>query len=279
MKRGQHHDGSLQGKTAVITGASRGIGRAIAVRFGRDGANVVIAAKSNAPHHTLSGTIHSVAAEVRAAGGVALPVTVDVRDEDQIRHAVDGAVHEFGGIDILVNNASALALTGLRNTSMSRYDLLMQVNAGGTYACSHHCVQHLVASRNPHILTIAPPAGMALHWFGRHLPHAISKYAMTMCAIGIAEEFRADGIGSNTLWPRTLIATDAVRVYFPSEVNHARHPAIMADAAYAIVTQNSRTVTGQCFYDEDVLRAIGQTDFSGYAVYPESELTADIYVD
>jgi citronellol/citronellal dehydrogenase len=270
---------TLSGKTVFITGASRGIGRAIALRCAVDGANVAIAAKTLDPHPKLPGTILSVAREIQDAGGRALPLQTDIRDEGAIRDAVAATVAEFGGIDVLVNNASAISPTGLLETPMKRYDLMMDVNVRGTYAVSQACVPYLEKAPNPHVLTISPPISTRPYWYGRYPAHAISKVGMTMVTLGISEEFKDFGIAANALWPRTLIATDAVRVFFSDLLDRARKPEIVADAAHAILTKDSRRVTGNCFYDEDVLRAEGVTDFDAYAILPGGPLATDIYVD
>lgn len=269
----------LQGKVVFITGGSRGIGREIALKFAADGAKIVIAAKTSDPHSSLPGTIHTVADEIRRAGGEALPLQVDVRNTDAIKNAIETAVKTFGGLDILVNNASAISPTGLLDTSPQRYDLLQSINTRGTYLCSLYAIPHLRASRNPHVLTLSPPISTGAKWYGTYAAYAISKYGMTMCTLGIAEEFRPDGIAANSLWPRTMIATDAVRVHYEDEYRRSRHPAIMADAAYLIVTKDSRTFSGHSLIDEDFLRDEGFSDFSRYAVDPGVELAADILID
>lgn len=269
----------LKGRVVFVTGASRGIGRAIALRCAALGARIVIAAKSDVPHHTLEGTIHSVAEEVRALGTDALPVRVDVRDASEIDAAVARAVEEFGGIDVLVNNAGAIALEGVRALPLKRFDLMMQVNVRGSYACARACLPHLMGSANPHILNISPPLTTRASWLGRHLGSAVSKFGMTMCALGFAEELKPFGIAANALWPRTLILTDATRVFFPDLVARTRHPRIMADAAAWIISQDSRRMTGRTLIDEDVLREAGVTDLSEYAVQPRASLAPDIYLD
>lgn len=274
----------LKGKTLFITGASRGIGREIALRCARDGANIVVTAKTAEPHASLPGTIHSVAAEVDAAGGKALALQLDVRDEAAIAAAVSEAVRVFGGIDILVNNASAIMLTGTAATPMRRYDLMQGVNARGTFACSQACLPHLAASgaagRNPHILTLSPPLNMKPRWFKDHVAYTMSKYGMSMCTLGLAEELRVQGIAVNSLWPRTTIATAAIAVNFPEAILKAsRKPAIMADAAYAIFNRDSHAATGNFFIDEAVLRETGITDFDGYAVTPGAKLYTDLFLE
>jgi citronellol/citronellal dehydrogenase len=262
----------LHGTTMFISGGSRGIGLAIALRAARDGANVVIAAKTAQPNPKLPGTIFTAAAEIEAAGGRALPVACDIRDENAVVAAVEAAVARFGGIDILVNNASAISLTGTLATSMKRYDLLQQVDARGTFACSQACLPHLKraadAGRNPHILTLSPPLNLDPKWFAPHVAYTVAKYGMSMCVLGMAEEFKADGIGINALWPRTVIATSALALVpgAREQLERTRKPDIMADAAHAILLRDARTTTGNFFLDEDVLRETGITDFSTYAV-------------
>jgi citronellol/citronellal dehydrogenase len=270
----------LTGKTLFITGASRGIGREIALRCARDGANVVVTAKTSEVHASLPGTIHSVAAEVEAAGGKALALQLDVRDEEAIAAAVNEAVRVFGGLDILVNNASAIMLTGTAATPMKRYDLMQSVNTRGTFACSQACLPHLMKSNNPHILTLSPPLNMKSRWFKDHVAYTMSKYGMSMCTLGMAEEFRAQGIAVNSLWPRTTIATAAIAVNFPEAILKAsRKPAIMADAAYAIFNRDSRVATGNFYIDETVLREEGVKDFDAYAVTPGAKLYTDLFLE
>ncbi|WP_397547233.1 SDR family oxidoreductase [Rhodothermus marinus] len=273
--------GSLKGKVLFITGASRGIGKAIALRAARDGARIVIAAKTVEPHPKLPGTIYTAAEEVRAAGGEALPIPVDVRFEDQIQQAVEQAVAHFGGIDILVNNASAIYLAGTLETPMKRFDLMHQVNVRATFACSQACLPHLMKAENPHILVLSPPLKLEPRWFAPHLAYTLSKYGMSMCVLGMAEEFREAGVAVNALWPRTTIATAAVRNLLGGEemVRRSRKPEIVADAAHVILTQPSRRCTGNFFIDEDVLRQVGVTDFTYYAVDPSvGELMPDLFV-
>jgi len=271
---------SLAGKTVFITGGSRGIGRAIALRAARDGASVVVAAKTAKPHRVLEGTIYSVAEEIEAAGGEALPLQVDIRDEEQIRTAVDKAVNKFGGIDILVNNASAISLTGTLETPMRRFDLMFSVNVRGTYATSQACLPALMAADNPHVLNLSPPLNMSPKWFKDHAAYTMSKYGMSMCVLGMAAEFAEDGIAVNGLWPRTIIDTAALRI-LGDAVDPAcgRKPDIMADAAHWIVTRDSREYTGQLLIDEHVLREAGVADFRGYAVDPSRPLMSDLFVD
>ncbi|HVT61747.1 MAG TPA: NAD(P)-dependent oxidoreductase [Thermoanaerobaculia bacterium] len=269
----------LKGKTLFITGASRGIGKAIALRAAADGANVVVAAKTAEPHPKLPGTIYSAAAEIEAAGGRALAIAVDIRDESRVAASVEQAVAAFGGIDILVNNASAISLTGTLETPMKRFDLMWGVNARGTFACAQACLPHLLAAANPHILMLSPPLDLAPRWFGGHLAYTMSKYGMSMCVLGLAEEFRGQGLAVNALWPRTVIATAALvmlGVSVPPE--NCRRPEIVADAAHAILTRDSRTTTGNFFIDEEVLAAAGVTDLERYAVQPEAPLLPDLFL-
>ncbi len=269
----------LRGKTIFITGASRGIGRAIALRCARDGANVVVTGKTSEPHPKLPGTIHSVAAEVEDAGGAALAVQLDVRDEEAIRAAVQDAARHFGGIDVLVNNASAISLTGTLETPAKRFDLMWGVNARATFLASQACVPHLKQSANPHILTLAPPLNLDAKWFAPHLAYTISKYGMSLCALGMAQEFAGDGIAVNCLWPRTTIATAAIEFNFPPSMMAAsRRPAIVADAAHHVLTRRSRDCTGNFFVDEDVLREAGVDDFRQYAVVSGQPLYQDLFV-
>lgn len=270
--------GSLAGKTLFITGASRGIGRSIAMRAARDGANVVIAAKTVDPHYKLPGTINDAAEEVEAAGGHALAVQVDIRSELQVQAAVEAAVARFGGIDILVNNASAISLTGTLETPVRRFDLMMSVNARGTFVCSQACIPHLKKSANPHILVLAPPPDIRSKWFAPHGAYSLAKYGMSLLALGMAGEFRKDGIAVNCLWPRTLIATAALGVIDAGPPSEARKPEIVADAAYTILVANSRSTTGNFFIDEDVLRAAGQNDFECYAMAPGVTPRTDIFL-
>ncbi|QJR14586.1 SDR family oxidoreductase [Usitatibacter palustris] len=275
---------TLKGKTLFITGASRGIGREIAIRAGKDGANVVIASKTSDPHATLKGTIHSVAAEVDAAGGKGLAIQLDVRDDAAIDAAIKQAADKFGSLDILINNASAISLTPTLETPAKRYDLMLTVNARATFLCSRAAIPYLKesakAGRNPHILTMSPPLSMKPEWFQHYTAYTMSKYGMSMCTLGMSAEFAKDGIAVNSLWPRTTIATAAVEVHFPEEILKAsRTPEIMADAAHVILTSESRKTTGNFFIDEKVLREAGVKDFERYALNPGTELFQDIFVD
>jgi len=270
---------SLRGKTLFITGASRGIGKAIALRAAKDGANVVVAAKSNVPNPKLPGTIHTAAAEIEAAGGHALAVPCDVREEQSVKAAVAAAVERFGGIDVLVNNASAIHLAGTLDTPMKRFDLMQQVNVRGTFLCSQACIPWLEKAENPHVLALAPPPSLEPHFWAPHLGYTLAKMGMSFCVLGLAEELRDRGIAVNALWPRTLVATAALNVLGNEELpRHGRTPEIVADAAYAILVKPSREVTGKFLVDEDVLRAEGVTDFGRYAVDPSQELWPDLFL-
>lgn len=271
---------SLKDKVIFITGASRGIGREIALRCAREGAKIAIAAKSAEPHPTLEGTIYSVAAEIEKLGGKALPLMVDVRDVNLIADAVQKTVDAFGGIDILVNNASAINLSSSLELPMKRFDLITTVNARATFMCSKFCIPHLKKAANPHILTLSPPLNMNPKWFKKHLAYTISKYGMSMCTLGMADEFKSDGIAVNSLWPKTTIATAAISVNFSKIVYHAsRKPQIMADAAYEILTSNSREVTGNFFVDEEILRQRGVTDIKKYNMHRFIPAFNDIFLD
>ena len=272
---------TLSGKTLFITGASRGIGLAIALRAARDGANVAIAAKTAEPHPKLAGTIYTAAEQVEAAGGKALPLVVDVRDESSVVAAVRQTVERFGGIDICVNNASAISLTSSLETEMKRYDLMQQVNGRGTFLTSRACVPHLRKSANPHVLTLSPPLDLRPAWFAAHLPYTMSKYGMSLVMLGMAEEFRRDGIACNALWPRTAIATAAVEFALGGEpmMRKSRRPEIMADAAHAILTRPSREFTGRFLIDDEVLAETGITDFDRYRCDPTQDLFVDLFVD
>ncbi|WP_290651130.1 NAD(P)-dependent oxidoreductase [Aquisalimonas sp.] len=274
---------TLRGKTVFITGASRGVGLAIGKRAAQDGANVVIAAKTDQPHPKLPGTIYTAAEEIEEAGGQALPVVTDVRAEDQVIAAVEQAVARFGGIDILVNNASAINLAGTEDLDMKRYDLMHQINLRGTFLCSRTCIPHLRQADNPHVLNLSPPLNMDPKWFAPHVAYTIAKYGMSMCAMGMAEEFRGEGIAFNALWPRTLLDTAAVRNLLGGEAaaSRGRRPEIMADAAYLIFTRSSRECTGNFFIDDALLSEAGVTDFSVYRVDPQcsdADLQQDLFL-
>ncbi len=269
---------TLRDKTLFITGASRGIGKAIALRAARDGANVVIAAKTAEPHPRLPGTIYTAAAEIEAAGGTALPCIVDVREESIVQAAVDKAVETFGGIDILVNNASAIMLTGTEQTPMKRYDLMHHVNTRGTFLCTKLCIPHLLKSGSAHVLNLSPPLNMDPRWFGGHVAYTMAKYGMSMCVLGHAEEFKGK-IAVNALWPRTAIATAAVKNLLGGDAAMAmsRKPEIMADAAWHILTQDV-SCSGNFFIDDAVLTEAGVTDLDQYAVSPGSDLMPDFFL-
>jgi citronellol/citronellal dehydrogenase len=270
----------LKGKTLFITGASRGIGLAIAVRAAKDGANVAIVAKTTTPDPRLPGTIYTAAEEIEQAGGKALPLAVDIRDADAIQAAVARTVETFGGIDILVNNASAISLTGTLETPMKRYDLMHQINTRGTFACSQACLPHLLKASNPHILNLSPPLNMDARWFGPHVAYTMAKYGMSMCVLGMAEEFRDRGVAVNALWPRTAIATAAVRNLLGGEdtIKGCRTPEIMADAAHVILTRTAREWTGNFFVDDEVLASAGITDLDKYAIEPGAPLVPDFFL-
>ena len=270
----------LKGKTLFITGASRGIGHAIAMRAAKDGANVVVAAKTTEPDPRIPGTIYSAAEDIDAAGGQAMAAVVDIRFEDQVQDAVDKTIARFGGIDILINNASAISLTDTLTTTMKRYDLMNQVNARGTFLCSKLCAPHLKKAENPHILTLSPPLNLDPRWFAPHVAYTMAKYGMSMCVLGMAEEFKNDGVAVNALWPKTTISTAAVKNLLGGDemMRASRTPEIMADAAYAVLTRNSREATGNFYIDEDVLREEGVTDFDKYANDPSAELMVDLFL-
>jgi citronellol/citronellal dehydrogenase len=271
---------TLKGKTLFITGASRGIGHAIGLRAAKDGANIVIVAKTKEPDPRLPGTVYTAAEDMEKAGGKALACVVDIRFEEQVRAAVDEAVKKFGGIDILVNNASAISLTPTLDTPMKRYDLMNQINARGTFLCSQACLPHLLKAQNPHILTLSPPLNMEARWFAPHVAYTMAKFGMSMCVLGMAEEFKAQGVAVNALWPRTAIATAAVKNLLGGDeaIKGSRTPEIMADAAYAILTSEGKKLTGQFLIDEDFLRTRGVKDFDAYAVSPGAPLFPDFFI-
>ena len=271
---------SLRNKTLFITGASRGIGLAIALRAARDGANIAIAAKTVTPDPRLPGTIFTAAEDIEKAGGKALPLPCDIRDEQSVEKAVADTVAKFGGIDILVNNASAISLTGTLATPMKRYDLMHQVNARGTYMVSQKCIPHLLKAANPHVLNLSPPLDFDVKWFANHAAYTLAKYGMSVFAWAMAEEFRDKGIAFNCLWPRTGIATAAIQNILGGEegMKRCRKPEIMADAAHAILNRPARTCTGNFFIDDEVLTAEGVTDFDQYAVSPGTPLMPDFFV-
>lgn len=274
--------GKLAGRTIFITGASRGIGKSIALKAAKDGANVVIAAKTAQPHPKLPGTIYTAASEIEAAGGKALPCIVDVRDETQVISAVESAVAKFGGIDIVVNNASAISLTGTIATDMKRYDLMNNINARGTFLVSKVCIPYLKKSTNPHIVNISPPLNMKAIWFKNHVAYTMAKYGMSMCVLGMAEEFKSDGIAVNAVWPKTAIYTAAMDMLSgPDSGNVCRKPDIMADAVYTLLCKDSKSITGQFMIDEDILRNEGIDDFTHYACNPANKdnLMLDFFLD
>jgi len=270
----------LKGKTVFITGASRGIGKAIGLRLAQDGANIVVAAKTAEPHPRLQGTIYTAAEEMTNAGGKALALVVDIRFEEQVTAAVQKTVETFGGIDILINNASAISLTGTLKTGMKRYDLMHQVNTRGTYLTSRACMPYLLKAENPHVLNLSPPLNMETRWFAPHVAYTMAKFGMSMCVLGMAGEFKKEGVAFNALWPKTAIQTAAIMNLLGGEEAYkkSRKPQIVADAAHAIVQRDSRQCTGNFFIDEEVLRAEGVTDFSHYADVPDSELMQDFFV-
>ncbi|MDX2063365.1 MAG: NAD(P)-dependent oxidoreductase [Bacteroidia bacterium] len=270
---------TLAGKTLFITGASRGIGLAIALRAARDGANVVVAAKTTDPHPKLPGTIYSACEDIEKAGGKALACVCDIRFEEQIEAAVQQTLDCFGGIDILVNNASAIQLTPTLATEMKRFDLMFGVNVRGTYATSRACLPHLLKAENPHILNLSPPLNMQAHWFQNHVAYTMSKYGMSMCVLGMAAEFKGK-VGINALWPRTAIATAAVQNLLGGDemIKGSRKPEILADAAHVILTRDAKTTGGNFFIDDEVLASAGVTDLEPYAVTPGHPLVPDFFV-
>jgi citronellol/citronellal dehydrogenase len=271
---------TLQGKTLFISGASRGIGKAIALRAARDGANVAVLGKTAEPNPRLPGTVPATVAEIEAAGGRAIACICDVRFEDQVQAAVEQTVKAFGGIDILINNASAISLTPTLHTEMKRFDLMQQVNTRATFLCSKACLPHLLKSANPHILMMSPPLHLRPEWFAPHLAYTIAKYGMSLCVLGLAAEWADKGVAVNALWPRTVIATAAVQNLLGGDavMARARSPEIVADAAHLILTRPSREVTGQFLIDEEVLAAAGVTDLGKYSPAPANELLKDLFV-
>ncbi|MHA2289958.1 MAG: SDR family oxidoreductase [Promethearchaeota archaeon] len=270
----------LKGKTAFITGASRGIGKAIAMRLAEDGANIAVVAKTKDPHPKLPGTVYSAVEDIESVGGNGIPCIADIRFEDQVQSAVEATVKEFGGIDILVNDASAISLTPTLETSMKRFDLVFSVNVRGTFLCSKLCIPFLKKADNPHILNLSPPLNMDSKWFAHHVAYTMSKYGMSMCVLGMAEEFKKDGIAVNALWPRTAIATAAVENLLGGKtaIKHSRKPEIVADAAYIILTKPSREATGNFFIDDEVLIEDGITDLGKYSVVPNARLMPDFFL-
>ncbi len=272
---------TLANKTLFISGGSRGIGLAIALRAAQDGANVALIAKTAEPHPKLEGTVYTAAEQIEAAGGEALPIVGDIRDEEQVVSAVAQAVERFGGIDVCVNNASAINLSGTEAMEMKRYDLMQDINTRGTFLVSKTCIPHLRDAENPHILTLSPPISLEARWLGPHIGYTLAKYGMSLCALGFAEELRDAGIASNALWPRTLIATAAVQNLLGGDaaMARARKPELYADAAYAIVTRPSRECTGHTYLCEDVLAEEGVTDFGQYMYVKDGEPQVDLFVD
>ena len=272
---------TLNDKTLFISGGSRGIGLEIALRAARDGANIALIAKTGEPHPRLAGTVFTAAEEIEAAGGQALPIVGDIRDESQVEAAVAATVERFGGVDVCVNNASAIDLSGTEALGMKRYDLMQDINTRGTFVVSRACIQHLRRAENPHILTLSPPISLEPRWLGPHIAYTIAKYGMSLCALGFAEELREAGIASNALWPRTLIATAAVQNLLGGEEAMAasRKPQLYADAAYAVITRPSRECTGNTFLCEDVLAEEGVTDMDVYAYVPGATPQVDLFVD
>jgi citronellol/citronellal dehydrogenase len=271
---------NLKGKTLFVSGASRGIGLAIAKRAAQDGANIILAAKTAEEHPKLPGTIYTAADEVIESGGQALPIVCDIRDEEQVRQAVNSGVEEFGGIDICINNASAIQLTNTLQTDMKRYDLMHQINSRGTFLVSKACLPHLLKSDNPHILNLSPPLDMNPKWFGPHVAYTMAKYGMSLCVLGMAEEFKEQGVAVNALWPRTAIATAAIKNALGGDaiMSISRFPEIMGDAAYTILTKPSKEFTGNFCIDDTVLADNGVTDFSVYAEVPFDQLAPDFFV-
>ena len=270
---------NFKNRTIFITGATRGIGKAIALKLAQKGANIVIAAKTIKPHPKLPGTIFDAAAEIESAGGSALPIRTDIRDENQINEAVQQTINKFGSIDALINNASAISLTGTLETPMKKFDLMFGINIRGTYAVSQACLPYLLKSTNPHILNIASPVNLNPKWFQEHTAYTIAKYGMSMCVIGMSEEFKNDGLAVNALWPKTIIDTAALRLVPGVDSEASRDASIMADAAYSILSKDSKTCSGNFFLDEEVLVSDGVTDFSNYMVNPNKTPIPDLFLD
>ncbi len=271
---------SFKNKTIFITGASRGIGKAIAIRLAKEGANIIVVAKSTEENIKLGGTIYSAAQEIEAAGGKALAIKTDIRNENEIQHAVDKAVATFGGIDAVINNASAIQLTGTEHTESKRFDLMHTINVRGTFLVTQKCLPHLKLAENPHILTLSPPINLNIKWLAPHAAYTISKYNMTMLALAWSQEFKKMNIAANALWPKTTIATAAVKNLLGGEalINMSRIPEIMADAAFYILSRSSSSCTGNTFIDEDVLKEVGITNFDKYAVLPGGRLYPDLFI-
>jgi citronellol/citronellal dehydrogenase len=270
---------NLKGRTLFVTGASRGIGLAIALRAAKDGANIAVVAKTANPHPRLPGTIYTAAKEIENAGGKALPLQVDIRSEEQVAAAVSECARQFGGIDILVNNASAIQLTRADATELKRYDLMQQVNARGTFLCAKLCLPYLIGRENPHVLTLAPPVSIDPRWFAQHTAYTVSKFAMAMVTFGLAAEWKAERVACNCLWPKTAIRTAALAMIPGVDPLRCRKPEIVADAAHIILTKDAGAFTGRFCIDEDVLRETGMTDFTRYAVDPRQKLLADFFLE
>jgi len=272
--------GALKGLSIFITGASRGIGKSIALKAAQDGANIIVAAKTATPHPKLPGTIYSACEEIEKIGGKALPCVVDVRDEAQVEDAIQSAVNKFGGIDIVVNNASAISLTGTAETEMKRYDLMHQINTRGTFLVTKECLPYLKKSKHAHVLNLSPPLNMNPLWFKNHVAYTMAKYGMSLCVLGMHAEFKPFGIGVNALWPRTAITTAAMDMLAGKDSSKVtRYPDIMSDAAYVILSKDPKTCTGNFFVDEYLLKENGVTDFTKYAVDPSQELMLDFFLD
>lgn len=270
----------FKNKTVFITGATRGIGRSIALKLASFGANIVVSGKSNVPHPKLPGTIFTVAEEVEKAGGKALPLKLDVRDEEQVKEGIEKAVERFGGIDIVINNASAILLMDTQNLPMKRYDLMQQVNARGTFLVSKYAIPHLKKSKNPHILTLSPPINLNPKWFKNHVAYTISKYGMSMTTLGLSAELAEYGIGVNSLWPKTIIGTAAIKYLMGEDgMKVSRKPQIVADAAFEIFKKDSKITTGNFFIDEGVLKESGVTDFSDYSFIEGAKIWPDVFLD
>jgi citronellol/citronellal dehydrogenase len=270
---------SLKDRTLFVTGASRGIGLAIALRAAQDGANIAIVAKTAKPHRHLPGTIYTAAKEIENAGGKALPLQVDVRSEDQVADAVDQCIRRFGGIDVLINSASAIQLGRADVTTLKRFDLMHEINVRGTFLCTKLCLPHLIGRANPHVLTLAPPISIDPRWFSQHTAYTISKFAMAMLTFGLAAEWKAERVAFNCLWPKTIIRTAALALLPGIDPLRCRKPEIVADAAHVILKRDAGAFTGHFCIDEDVLREIGITDFTGYAVDPQQKLLADLFLE
>lgn len=270
----------LKDKVIFITGASRGIGKAIALKCAQDGANIAVVAKTKEPHPKLPGTVYTAVEDIEKAGGRAIPCIADIRFEEQVQAAVNATIDEFGSIDVLINDASAISITPTLQTTMKRFDLMFSVNVRGSFLCAKSCIPHLKKSENPHILNLSPPLNLDPKWFGNHLAYTMSKYGMSMCVLGMAEEFKKEGIGVNALWPRTTIATSAVKNLLGGDktIRQSRTPEIVADAAYIIINKSSRECTGNFFIDDEVLIEEGITDLSKYSLVPGAKLLPDFFL-